>query len=390
MQKINFYFRKTVIGALVVFTSLSARSQQANPAPYSSTATVNYVRTWDAIKPDTNMTSFTINSSLSVAKVSTQYFDGLGRPIQAVIKKGSLITGDTARDMVNPSVYDSFGREAYKYLPFAANNTGSNTHISDGLFKLNPFQQDSTFSVAQYPGETYYYGKTEFEISPFDRVTKTLAPGNSWVGASRGVDTKNWFNTVTDSVRIWNVTNVTNSFGTYDTGARYSAGALYKNVTVDEQGKQVIEFRDKDGLVLLKKVQLTAAADTGTGKGYSGWLCTYYIYDQFNRLRCVVQPKGVELLAANGWSMSYASGVILNEQCFRYEYDGRGRMIIKKVPGAGTVYMIYDARDRLVMTQDSVIRAAHQWLYTQYDGLNRAVATGLMTDNTYYNNYATP
>ncbi len=33
---------------------------------------------------------------------------------------------------------------------------------------------------------------------------------------------------------------------------------LYKNITVDEQGKQVIEFKDKEGQVILKKVQLTA------------------------------------------------------------------------------------------------------------------------------------
>lgn len=59
---------------------------------------------------------------------------------------------------------------------------------------------------------------------------------------------------------------------------------------------------------------------------------------------------------------------------------------MKKVPGAGTVYMVYDARDRLVMVQDSVIRAAHQWLYTQYDTLNRPIATGLLSDGSYYAN----
>ncbi|MEQ1678899.1 MAG: hypothetical protein ABL876_19540, partial [Chitinophagaceae bacterium] len=86
--------------------------------------------------------------------------------------------------------------------------------------------------------------------------------------------------------------------------------------------------------------------------------------------------------------MSYSSNVILNEQCFRYEYDSKGRKIMTKVPGAGIVYMIYDARDRMVMSQDSVLRAAHKWQYILYDALNRDTTTGLITDNTYYNNAA--
>jgi hypothetical protein len=48
----------------------------------------------------------------------------------------------------------------------------------------------------------------------------------------------------------------------------------------------------------LKKQQLTSADDTGSGKGYYGWLCTYYVYDDFNNLRAVIQPKGVEALVS--------------------------------------------------------------------------------------------
>ncbi|MBL7738480.1 MAG: hypothetical protein JNK14_04625, partial [Chitinophagaceae bacterium] len=294
----------------------------------------------------------------------------------------------------SPVEYDEYSREVYKYLPFAANNTGGNTSISDGFFKVNPFQQDSAFNKGMFSDETWYYSKTVFEASPLSRTLEAYAPGNNWVGTSgesseanrRGVKMKYWINTATDSVRIWTVTDAANSFGTYVTGSAYAAGQLYKNITADEHNKQVIEFKDKEGKVILKKVQLAADADTGTGKGHYGWLCTYYIYDELNNLRCVIQPKGVELLAANSWNMNYSSGVLLTEQCFRYEYDGRQRMIMKKVPGAGTVYMIYDARDRLVMTQDSLLRAAYKWQYIKYDDLNRPDSTGLITDNSNYNN----
>ncbi|HEX7903808.1 MAG TPA: DUF6443 domain-containing protein [Chitinophagaceae bacterium] len=384
-----------ILGSFVLLQTILC-AQQIAPAPYSSGTKVNYIRTWDAgspqVHPDTLMAK-----TVKDVKQTTQYLDGLGRPLQTVMKQGSLMSGSSiAYDLVSPVLYDEFGREAYKYLPFAANSTGGNSSISDGLFKLNPFQQDSIFNKGMFGDESYYYSKTVFEASPLNRTLEGYAPGNNWVGTAsqsseanrRGVKMKYWFNTATDSIRIWTVTNVSNSFGTYATSSTYAAGSLFKTVSQDEHNKQVIEFKDKEGKVLLKKVQLTADADTGTGKGYYGWLCTYYLYDSLNNLRCVVQPKGLELLAANSWSMSYSSGVIMNEQCFRYEYDSRNRMILKKVPGVGTVYMIYDARDRLVMMQDSVLRVAHKWQYTLYDALNRDTTTGLITDDTYYNDAA--
>ena len=101
-----------------------------------------------------------------------------------------------------------------------------------------------------------------------------------------------WFNTSADAVRIWTVNNSgTNEvFATYSTTGIYPDGELSKTVSVNEHGKQVVEFKDKEGMALLKKVQLTALADNGAGTGYTDWLCTYYIYDAFNRLRAVVQP----------------------------------------------------------------------------------------------------
>lgn len=369
-----------------------SNAQVTMPVKYDSTQRINYIRVWEPVKPySADADVISTSRTLQEVRQTTQYFDGLGRVIQTVVKKGSLITGDTARDMVAPAVYDDYGREQYKYLPFAANNTGGNTAISNGLFKLNPFQQDSVFNTASFSDESYFYSKMLFEVSPLSRPLETYAPGNNWVGTAsqsseenrRGVKAKYWINTTTDSVRIWKVTDVSAGFGSYTTTASYAAGLLVKNVSQDEHNKQVVEFKDKSGKVILKKVQLTAVADTGSGKGYSGWLCTYYIYDKQNQLRAVIQPKGVEDLLAGSWSMT---STILDEQCFRYEYDDKGRMILKKVPGAGIVYMIYDARNRLVMTQDSALRASHKWMYTIYDALNRPTTTGQITDNSNYNN----
>lgn len=381
----RIFLQKLMIG-LVALTAArqNVQAQIAPPADFPSDTKVNFIRTWDAGAPIQDPITL-LTRPVRDVKQTTQYIDGLGRPVETVIKQGSMETGNLATDLVSAMVYDEYGREQYKYLPFAANTTGGNSSINNGAFKLNPFKQQAAFMTTQYgtQGETFFYSKTEFELSALSRVNKTLAPGNSWVGSMRGAEVKYWLNTATDDVKILKCDNVAGTFGNYSAdmvanGGVYAAGELYKNVTVDEHGKQIIEFKDKQGRVLLKKVQLTATPDDGiTGQGYPGWLCTYYIYDTKNKLRCVVQPEGVKTLSANGWTFT---NILLSEQCFRYEYDGLGRMIMKKVPGAGEVYMVYDQRDRLVMTQDANQRQQNKWMVLKYDELNRLTETGLWND----------
>jgi RHS repeat-associated protein len=354
-----------------ITTALTFNVQAVTPPPVVDDH--NFIKTWDATAPETNPNNL-ITRPLADVKHSTEYFDGLGRPEQTVVEKGSLSSAGNT-DLVSPVVYDNYGREVQKYLPYAS-------PTNDGVYKDNALTEQNTFytganSPVNGQGESYFYGKADYEPSPLNRVTKTYAPGINWAGAGKGVSTQYLVNTAIDAVRIWTVTNsgTIGTFGTYASPGSYAAGLLYKNIMVDENGKQVIEFKDKDGKVILKKVQLTAAADNGTGSGHTGWLCTYYIYDDLDNLRCVVQPRGVELISS-AWALT--DPTILAEQCFRYEYDSRNRLIMKKVPGAGEVYMVYDNIDRLKMTQDANLRSQGKWLVTLYDILNRPVQTGLL------------
>lgn len=436
-----------------------------------------YVRTWDAKAPEQNTSNLPARPLKDVNQTTT-FVDGFGRPLQSIMKQGSYNTATASySDMVNAVTYDNLGRQKIKYLPFAANSANGNTSISDGLFKLNPFEQQISFYNNQLAGQTgetmvgpnqsnWAYSKTDFEASPAGRVNKVMAPGTSWVGNTRGLETKYWANTASDDVKIWTLgVGSSNAYGlqvsivnngngtqtatytwnnplpsagtvllqyrtlpsgswnsnagspvsprtftmpvgtyeysiqiwfqngnppetvvygsgtttTYSVSGVYGAGQLYKTVTVDESGMQLIEFKDKDGKLILKKVQLETAAgtaDDGTGRGYSGWLSTYYIYDDFDNMRCVIQPEGVKALSTNSWTMT---GTIMDEQCFRYEFDERHRMVTKKIPGAGEVWMVYDIRDRMVLMQDANMRSGtpKKWQYTIYDDLNRPTSTGL-------------
>ncbi|MBS1572908.1 MAG: hypothetical protein JST62_10970 [Bacteroidetes bacterium] len=322
---------------------------------------INFVREWTALAPINNQFEFT-NSSATSVNQKTSYFDGLGRQIQIVVKEGS----QNFKDLVLPQIYDNYGREIYKVLSYQASG-------SSGNFYSSPLSEQSSFLQSKYPYEQVFYSKTEYEPSPLNRINKTYAPGNSWAGSGRGISYKYLISTEADAVRVWNVEN-----NIPVSPSAYLPGELYKNVTIDEAGNAVVEYKDKDGLVILKKVQ----AEDNTPADYSGydkWLCTYYIYDDLGRLCFVLSPKAVKMLyeAPRIWEVNSNNLEILNELCFQYKYDSRSRLKAKKVPGADWVYMAYDSRDRLVFTQDGNMRLRNQWLSNLYDNLNRVVITGM-------------
>ncbi|WP_240646729.1 DUF6443 domain-containing protein, partial [Chitinophaga rhizosphaerae] len=337
------------------------------PGAYPAGTKVNYVRTWTPNQPLTDPAQVISATDVKNVPQSTAYFDGLGRPLQTVSKGVS----PGVKDLVAPVVYDAFGREAFKYLPYTS-ATG------DGTFKLNPFTDQGGFygtflDTAKNNEEDIFYSETQFEASPLNRVTKAMAPGNNYTGSGRGVGQQYLVNATADSVRIWTVT--TTMAGNIPTSnitsaSAYAAGTLFKNVTTDENGKQVVEYKDKEDKVVLKKVQLAASP----GTGHVGWLCTYYAYDDLGNLRFVLPPRAVEL-SIGTWVVS---ANVKNNFCFRYEYDGRNRMIIKQVPGADPVELVYDQRDRLVLTRDGNLRAVTgKWMATIYDELNRPTLTGI-------------
>jgi hypothetical protein len=393
-------FGVVILSSLASIQPLFAQTARTFPGSYSSSVPKSYIRTWAATAPQ-QVPNTLVTRPLREVKQSTQYFDGLGRPLQTVSKQGSLITsGSTSSDVIAAVEYDQFGRESFKYLP--SPSTAIDATKTDGNFKLDPFAQQASFynssntiSPLYNQSETFFYGQTSYELSPLNRVSEAAAPGNSWTGTMwntvetnrKSAKVKYYVNTATDKVRIWNITpTIDGSFSTYQsvTGGIYPAGTLIKTISIDEENNQVVEFKDKEGKVILKKVQLTAAADDGIiGSNHAGWLCTYYLYDDLNNLRCVIQPKGIEIINIDSWTTTYnlSDATILAEQCFRYEYDSRNRLIVKKVPGAKEVYMLYDNKDRLVMMQDGNLRApSNKWMVTLYDALNRPIQTGLLSN----------
>ena len=355
----TYYRRQVTCGSDIEYSNVSF-------VEVVTASDLSYIRTREIHKAGVtdSGTAAGLTSPYDVTQ-TTQYFDGLGRVAQTVAMQQTPLQ----RDFVSFNDYDNYGREIHKYLPFSDTSTTGN-------YKYSAPIDQYTFNSGEYPNEQYYYSLVNMEPSALNRPLVSYPQGTNWVGSNRGVGAQALVNQASDSVRLWTIAYPVGSIPT--SSIMYNAGSLYKSVTTDERGNQVVTYTDFEKRVVLKKVQQAASP----GTAHVGWLCTYYIYDDLGFLRFVIQPQAVVLINSN-WSISQG---VANELCFRYEYDQWGRMNIKKVPGAGETHMVYDERDRMVMSQDSLIRSTEQWLTTTYDTQNRPDSTVLMTDPTNYNN----
>jgi RHS repeat-associated protein len=339
--------------------------------------------------PRTKITTETQLQTLSVTKDSVetniQYFDGLGRAIQTVQQQGSPL----GKDMVQPMAYDPYGREAVKYLPYAA-TTSDGSYKTDALATgagLAQFYNSTGANGSQQTNGIVSiaspYAQTSFEPSPLNRVIEQGEPGTPWLIAANGTGhtTKiaylinNATAYATDTVNgtraaLYTVTINADQSRTLVASGYYGAGTLYVTVTKDEnwvsgRGHTMEEYKDEEGRVVLKRTY-----NPGTSNPV---LSTYYVYDDFGNLAFVLPP------AANADAAATISQVTLDNFCYQYRYDGRNRLTEKKVPGKGWDFTIYNQLDQVTFTQDANQRnqTPQVWTYIQYDALGRTALTGI-------------
>jgi RHS repeat-associated protein len=305
-------------------------------------------------------------SSVDSANRSIQYLDGLGRPMQSVAWQGS----PTKKDVVSFSVYDSIGRETRKYLPYAEQTSSNGSFkTAAGTNQANFYSTGSGWD-ANIPKTAYPYSTTVLEPSPLNRPLEQGAPGAVWQpykagisGSGHTVKMATGFN-ASGEVQLWTLTSTGAS-----TSSSHGAKRLFKTIVKDENwtsGKAgtTAEFKDPEGRVLLKRQWLTS----------SDSLSTYYVYDVYGSLRYVIPPAVTASFVE--------SDAAFKNFVYAYRYDGRRRLIEKKIPGKGWEQMVYNKLDQLVLTQDSVQRAASQWLFTKYDALGRTIITGLFSSSS--------
>jgi len=335
---------------------------------------LNYVRVIDVHVAGTKTWNAADQLSMDSKFVSTTYLDGLGRPIQKIAKSASF-SNNAWVDLVQPIEYDAAGRSAKQYLPYPSID-------NPGKFKsANVPTQQASFVAGKFgePTTAPTYSQLTYDNSPLNRVTDSYLPGQSWKGNSIGVHTDYDFNTSDENVHIWSLTYSTSAIPSTSPTVVYPTGSLYKLTSTDEKGKKVITYTDFTGNTLLKKVQEKDDAASGLTVQHAGWICTYYVYDDLNQLRFTITPKAVAYLDNNAWALTQQ---LVNDLCFVYGYDAKGRVISKKQPGIGETNIVYDQRDRPVFMQDANGRlVSNQWQATLYDGLDRVTSTGILTQS---------
>jgi RHS repeat-associated protein len=355
-------------------------------APYISPNTENqhYVRVNDIVIPGIHTWAQADGLPTGSKLQTTTYLDNFGRPMQQVVKQGSLKADATDpnavssyQDLVTITDYDGLGRTAKGYLPYA-------TATNLGFFKTNTYTEQESFNNTLYnepAGSHATFSTTTYDGSPLNRVTAIRSAGAAYQAvANNGITSDYDFNKDAEQVHVWNIDYPSGSLPT--DGGIYLQNTLIKTITKDANSKLVYEYKDLQGKVVLKKVQEKDDASFDIN-GYSGWLSTYYVYDDFGRLRYTITPKAVAAMFASGnWEVT---AEIAKGLCFYQEYDKRGRITIKHAADGGEVWMIYDKRDRLVLTQDENQRnrapKPNQWSFSLYDEQDRSVATGLINDD---------
>ncbi|MBB6240340.1 RHS repeat-associated protein, partial [Pedobacter sp. AK013] len=340
-----------------------------NCQPLSSTPSTNqnYILTRTFKQP---VTDATLGNSRNVCEEnqSIQYFDGLGRPLQTVQVQGS----PGFKDIVQPVAYDAFGREQFKYQPYAAQTGTTGSFRSSALADQLAFYNSPTAGVK---ATAYPFFETVFEASPLNRVLQQGAPGADWQ-INSGHTLKTVYGTnAQDEVKLWIVNNAGNGAD----ASVYLPGKLYKTTSKDEnwilsdlKAGTTDEFKDFEGRVVLKRVWET------DGKSLS----TYYVYDDLGNLRYVL-PPAVNENGQAALSTFDESQTVFDQFIYGYRYDGRKRLVEKKIPGKGWEFMVYNKLDQVVMSQDANQRSKspQEWNFTKYDAFGRVVISGRYIDD---------
>ena len=315
------------------------------------------------------------------------YIDGMGRPSQVVQWQASA----GKKDIVQPIVYDAYGREATKYLPYAEQSSANGSYKTGAVASQATYYSSSSWD-ANVVRTGAPYSKTVFEPSSMNRVIEQGAPGLAWQPAASRT---NVGRTVVQSYRSNNGDNdylnggyalrlyVATPLATAGnehmrslfSNSIYGTNQLSLTITKDENwtsaaGKAgtIEEYKDKMGRVLAVRRY------NKTGSATMEVLTTYYVYDDFGNLSFVLPPGA----SPDGGSLTQA---VLDTYCYQYRYDGRQRLIQKKLPGKGWEELIYNKLDQVVFTQDAMQDAAASpgpyRSFIKYDGQGRVIMSGV-------------
>lgn len=358
----NLYILAFLLWAGNLYSQNNTPASDEAPAP---TQTFDYPTDYDTAKLYLNYTREitplqkatsdpqlnSIRQSGARAVEKTTYTDGLGRPLQVVVKKP---VNTYTRDLVKHYNYDAFGNISQDLLIYASSDM---SYAAENKFNRRVFSDlSSTYTRLGYTNEDFRYQLNMLEQSPRALLEQQQAAGNSWAGSNRGVQQVIKANATSDQVRKWEIATASGSFPT--STSIHPEGYLIVKSLVDEDSRQTLSFYDLDNRLIMSETQGTR---------------TYYVYDVYGRLRYTIPPLAVEELSGAGWNLTQS---VSDRLCFVTDYNDRGETVSVKKPGIAKTEYKYNDKGQLIFSQDAQQRANGQWIFYKYDYQGRMVQQG--------------
>lgn len=280
------------------------------------------------------------------------FYDGFGR-IEEHVKKDFAELGE---DVVDFQEYDEWGRAGRSWLPASLPGTAT-SYVS-----LEEFKEGLGYRMSDEP-----YSYKIYESSPENKVLHSYGPGADWHKNRKSVFTS-YFTNVSDndSLGILTLSVSVSNHGVKATVRGEVPTGTYSVIrTEDEDGRVQFDFFDMyDRLVLSRRV-------THDGKRMEKY-DTYFVYRNQDKLAAIFPPAASDEFRAN----QSMDADLLARYAYLYEYDVKGRLIAKKLPGCDWTSMCYDKADRLVLVQDGVARRKNNCHFTIYDIFGRECLKG--------------
>ena len=291
----------------------------------------------------------------SVKIGDSEFYNGLGYLCQTISESAS---GD-GKDLITPIEHDSMFRpDSKSYLPFPSNS---------GIWIID---SQATEKQSQWYSSNYHdsrpFAERSFERGSSRCPLTEQKPGNIYQTSNKKIHFLYSLNDSSDSVFTfrYDYPASTSDHPSVACTGKYQEGTLSKTTAISEDNDTTQTFIDAAGrLVLERRLNDGIRHDT------------YRIYDLRDSVVCVIQPIGSSGLY-NGKGMPF-NGTFVQDSCFTWQYDGKGRMTESHTPGAGIKRFAYDLSGRMVYMDDSNLAELNKGKYYKYDKLNRITEEGV-------------
>jgi len=281
-----------------------------------------------------------------------QYYDAFGRPTIHISRTGSNDDIPGHHDISDGAWLggENYGNRLCGRL-MQYDDMGRISREWSSVPVMSSVVSDSTIiaEAVRLYSDSFAYTEIEYERSPRAYAVAGRKAGSAWQEAGKKTRYRRMANGYTGpACRRYRATN--HAFAAAD---YYPSGSLVVEEIVDEDMHTVRTFTDIRGLKIREM------------RGGSGnWAIVDYVYDDYGRLRYILPPG-----LSDATTGQVRTSTQMQQLAYWFDYDARGRLIARRVPGVPASEYRYDGADRLVA--ENTPDLGDRWRLYLYDECGR-------------------